>query len=510
MDKRSKQVKRGRSEGGENDSFDDRHSDGAFEAVKKLFGSARGKRKRRRLSDEEIFRKLRESTNFSSATVFQALAQVRAEFQCCSQHPPAVGDAQTAAGSHYDASDSSDQPANTKASMLDVGYGELEKRLNVHGEKSISLQNVVICGMSPLLFACSIYCEDLVLSILRPSVTGVNINETHDYGYTALHYAVESGMLKAVRRLVEAGANLEPETMDQQLQKGNVQCGGRRPLHFAARALGADGPLMIRALLEAGADPNCRDLNGSTPYILACMRLGVTSSSAEMLRLSMGRLAEEVPSGPWLQAKKIEDQRTANKRVQATWEVPEALREVFVIETILSADECTRAVRQVENFARVHGWLGDRHRGYATTDIRSAMISPVDSWLRPAIQKRLFPVLAKRFSFEISSFEFRDLFFVKYMAVAGKQSYVDVHRDGSILSFNILLNEETEFDGGGTWFEHTQRTHPNKRGNALVHSGKLRHAGTAITRGVRLILVGFIDAGVKASDRLELHFMDPS
>ena len=58
----------------------------------------------------------------------------------------------------------------------------------------------------------------------------------------------------------------------------------------------------------------------------------------------MGRLAEEVPSGPWLQAKKIEDQRTANKRVQATWEVPEALREVFVIETILSADECTRAV----------------------------------------------------------------------------------------------------------------------------------------------------------------------
>ena len=75
---------------------------------------------------------------------------------------------------------------------------------------------------------------------------------------------------------------------------------------------------------------------------------------------------------------------------------------------------------------------------------------------------------------------------------------------------NWPLNEETEFDGGGTWFEHTQRTHPNKRGNALVHSGKLRHAGTAITRGVRLILVGFIDAGVKASDRLELHFMDPS
>ena len=192
------------------------------------------------------------------------------------------------------------------------------------------------------------------------------------------------------------------------------------------------------------------------------------------------------------------------------WRVPEKLRVVCEVEQILTKDECDLAVRQVEEFASVHGWLGDRHRGYATTDIRSAKIPAVDAWLRPGIRKRLFPVLAKKFSFELASFQFRDLFFVKYVAAPGQQSYVGIHRDGSVLSFNILLNDPGDFDGGGTWFEHTGRSHHIKRGNALVHSGKLRHAGTAITRGTRFIVVGFVDAGLRPEERLELHFMDPS
>eukprot|EP00501_MAST-03F_sp_TOSAG23-6_P001766 GSMAST32.ASY1.ANO1.1843.1 assembled CDS len=28
-----------------------------------------------------------------------------------------------------------------------------------------------------------------------------------------------------------------------------------------------------------------------------------------------------------------------------------------------------------------------------------------------------------------------------------------IHRDGTILSFNILLNSDTEFEGGGTYIE---------------------------------------------------------
>lgn len=100
-----------------------------------------------------------------------------------------------------------------------------------------------------------------------------------------------------------------------------------------------------------------------------------------------------------------------------------------------------------------------------------------------------------------------------------------MHTDGSIFSFNLLLNEPTDFDGGGTFFEATGQTvsadtitrspchaessrqplplvRPPRhatppqvrasRGAAVGHSGQARHSGVAITRGERYLLVGFI------------------
>ena len=42
-----------------------------------------------------------------------------------------------------------------------------------------------------------------------------------------------------------------------------------------------------------------------------------------------------------------------------------------------------------------------------------------------------------------------------------------------------------EFEGGGTYFEHDDSTHQIGKGDCLVHSGKLRHSGVAITSGRR-------------------------
>ena len=168
-------------------------------------------------------------------------------------------------------------------------------------------------------------------------------------------------------------------------------------------------------------------------------------------------------------------------------------------------------MNEITIYGDANGWLSDRHRGYATTDIRSAKITTVDQWVRQTLQERLFPLLAEQHEFQLKTFRFRDLFFVKYEA-AGQNS-VGVHRDGSVLSFNILLNPASEFDGGGTWFDHTNMTHTIEQGDVLVHSGKLRHAGTAITRGKRFILVGFVDAGgvdEEGTEHLELHFSDRS
>ncbi len=90
-----------------------------------------------------------------------------------------------------------------------------------------------------------------------------------------------------------------------------------------------------------------------------------------------------------------------------------------------------------------------------------------------------------------------------------------IHRDGSIVSFNVLLNSENEFTGGGTYIEASNTVYTIDRGDCFVHSGKVRHGGETITSGVRYILVGFLDAklredtaarGVVVGDvSLELH-----
>lgn len=64
------------------------------------------------------------------------------------------------------------------------------------------------------------------------------------------------------------------------------------------------------------------------------------------------------------------------------------------------------------------------------------------------------------------------------------------------------------FKGGGTYFEHSNKIYCIDQGDALVHSGKQRHAGYPITQGFRMILVGFVDAGDYLKNgfhRMEIH-----
>jgi hypothetical protein len=98
----------------------------------------------------------------------------------------------------------------------------------------------------------------------------------------------------------------------------------------------------------------------------------------------------------------------------------------------------------------------------------------------------------------VQACRFQDLFFVKYGMGEGEQQSLAVHTDGSGFSFNILLNEPDDFLGGGTFFEQQNITVCPTRGEAIVHSGDVRHGGKAITSGERYILVGFIGSELKS------------
>ena len=84
-----------------------------------------------------------------------------------------------------------------------------------------------------------------------------------------------------------------------------------------------------------------------------------------------------------------------------------------------------------------------------------------------------------------------DAFVVKYDAAKG-QTHLAKHRDGSVLSFNIALNERFEYEGGGTWFEGLGTALPIERGHVCCHASGVLHGGHPITAGVRYILVAFV------------------
>ena len=65
----------------------------------------------------------------------------------------------------------------------------------------------------------------------------------------------------------------------------------------------------------------------------------------------------------------------------------------------------------------------------------------------------------------------------------------------SLLSFNFALNDD--FEGGGTRFNVLNKTVNISQGDVVMHSGKCLHAGRQTTRGIRYIIVGFVQVDSK-------------
>ena len=57
----------------------------------------------------------------------------------------------------------------------------------------------------------------------------------------------------------------------------------------------------------------------------------------------------------------------------------------------------------------------------------------------------------------------------------------------------VLLSHPSSFVGGGTRYEYCDAVHCVDKGSLLVHSGKMRHSGVAITQRTRYVLVGFMN-----------------
>jgi hypothetical protein len=91
---------------------------------------------------------------------------------------------------------------------------------------------------------------------------------------------------------------------------------------------------------------------------------------------------------------------------------------------------------------------------------------------------------------DIIKISYTDIFIVKYEHNA--QSYLEMHCDGSFISFQILLSEVNDFEGGGTYFDDGLVMKP-EQGDLVIHSSRIKHSGLPIKSGTRYLLVGFVN-----------------
>ena len=101
---------------------------------------------------------------------------------------------------------------------------------------------------------------------------------------TLLHEAATSRRMDDARRLIEAGAEVDAQTIDN-----------NTPLHNAALNGGSDGaPEMVRLLIDAGANVNAVGFQGKTPLHLAFMFPDKNTEQVVMLLLQAGA-SETIP-----------------------------------------------------------------------------------------------------------------------------------------------------------------------------------------------------------------------
>lgn len=149
-----------------------------------------------------------------------------------------------------------------------------------------------------------------------------------------------------------------------------------------------------------------------------------------------------------------------------------------------SPEKCNEIIKKA---CDANSWSRDGWGRYPTSDIPVGDIKNLD------ISKEIREIsiqCANAYKLN-GSIGVYDLFVVKYDADG--QSSLDMHRDGSVLSFISLLSDPSDFEGGGTYYEYYDETVKPGKGDIVFHCGKMRHRGNKITSGKRFILIGFFN-----------------
>ena len=281
---------------------------------------------------------------------------------------------------------------------------------------------------------------------------------------------------------------------------------------------------------------------GGRPYA----RMVVMATRA-LRRRNVGRLSARW--GPWealLATGRAHSPPAPGHLVGHVGDGSRPLHSVFRVEKFLAAAECALLLDAAEALGT---WTLASHTPYPTADIHLSDLAmavedeAMQRWVGMWIASRLYPLLAELYAVEPGSLWLKEAVLIKYLPATSTGSDdpptggnsdhgtrmlvpagVAKHRDASVFSFNVLLNDASELaEGGGTLFPQLRparlekapkasavgasaagtsasgiaedpRLVPLARGDAVVHAGKALHAGMPLQSvgSKRYLLAGFV------------------
>ena len=160
---------------------------------------------------------------------------------------------------------------------------------------------------------------------------------------------------------------------------------------------------------------------------------------------------------------------------------------------LLTEKFCNNLIKKAED---ANLWKTDRHGSYPTTDV---LLKDLDSGMyanynQDALCRYVYPLANKVFDNEkMVEFEpgrmVEETFIARYDT---SQTDLDMHHDDSVYTCIVQLN--SNFEGGGTYFKNQKILVKNKTGHATIHPGPLthKHGARMTTQGRRYVLVSFI------------------
>lgn len=179
---------------------------------------------------------------------------------------------------------------------------------------------------------------------------------------------------------------------------------------------------------------------------------------------------------------------------------------------ILTREECSNVIRSAEQFFQQTNdglWTRQQSGQYEVSGFDIFEIPSVKEWFIHTAEEKLLPLLQQTFhdfcGTSTTDICIDNAYLFKYTPETGRRT--DIHTDSGCLSFTIALSSpETDYDGGGTWFQGLQQPSNEKDSNSIVQHGNVlsmdigqitirpggvKHCGYAVTRGTRYIIGGF-------------------